>query len=175
MTRSPDHPITRSCLSPPSPRRAWQPTCTKLVEGHKLILAGLKIPSPTGTIPTATGTWLHSLVDALLERIGGGDIGELFPDTTRPGKMPDSRQFVQVALERCQSRLDRGNVDVLFTAKRRVCLPIKPNACPAGRIAFDPGPSNAILRPKRGKTGCRRRGGPSAARWVVGLIQRMPE
>lgn len=54
----------------------------RLVEGRKLILGGIEIPSPKGLLGHSDADVLtHAVCDALLGAIGKGDIGEHFPDT----------------------------------------------------------------------------------------------
>jgi 2-C-methyl-D-erythritol 2,4-cyclodiphosphate synthase len=55
-----------------------------LVEGRKLILGGVKIPSEKGMFGHSDADCLvHAICDALLGAIGKGDIGEHFPDTDK--------------------------------------------------------------------------------------------
>lgn len=50
--------------------------------GRKLWLGGILIDENFGPVAHSDGdVLLHSLIDALLGTIGGGDIGTLFPDT----------------------------------------------------------------------------------------------
>jgi 2-C-methyl-D-erythritol 2,4-cyclodiphosphate synthase len=54
----------------------------KLAEGESLVLGGVAIPSPLGTVAHSDGdVLLHAVCDALLGAAGLGDIGEHFPDT----------------------------------------------------------------------------------------------
>lgn len=54
----------------------------RLAEGESLVLGGVAIPSPLGTVAHSDGdVLLHALCDALLGAAGLGDIGEHFPDT----------------------------------------------------------------------------------------------
>lgn len=54
----------------------------KLAEGESLVLGGVAIPSPVGTVAHSDGdVLLHAVCDALLGAAGLGDIGEHFPDT----------------------------------------------------------------------------------------------
>ena len=53
----------------------------KLVEGRKLILAGVEIPHEKGLLGHSDADVLtHALMDALLGACALGDIGHLFPD-----------------------------------------------------------------------------------------------
>ncbi len=54
----------------------------RLVEGEKLILGGVDIPSEKGFLAHSDGDILcHAIIDALLGAAGKGDIGQWFPDT----------------------------------------------------------------------------------------------
>jgi len=53
-----------------------------LVEGRKLVLAGVEIDSPVGSLGHSDGDVLsHAIIDALLGAAGLGDIGTWFPET----------------------------------------------------------------------------------------------
>lgn len=71
----------------------------KLVEGESLILGGVKIDSPIGTLAHSDGDVLiHSIVDAILGAMGEGDIGEHFPDTDQKNKDIDSKEILSYTL-----------------------------------------------------------------------------
>jgi 2-C-methyl-D-erythritol 2,4-cyclodiphosphate synthase len=71
----------------------------KLVEGESLILGGVKIDSPIGTLAHSDGDVLiHSIVDAILGAMGEGDIGEHFPDTDQKNKDIDSTEILSYTL-----------------------------------------------------------------------------
>jgi 2-C-methyl-D-erythritol 2,4-cyclodiphosphate synthase len=54
----------------------------RLVEGRKLILGGVRIPSKTGLLGHSDAdVLLHAICDALLGAAALGDIGKHFPDT----------------------------------------------------------------------------------------------
>lgn len=54
----------------------------RLAEGESLVLGGVAIESPFGTVAHSDGdVLLHAVCDALLGAAGIGDIGEHFPDT----------------------------------------------------------------------------------------------
>ena len=60
-------------------------------EGKQAILGGVKLKSDYGFKAHSDGDVLiHSLIDAILGAIGGGDIGEFFPDTDDQYKDIDS-------------------------------------------------------------------------------------
>ena len=71
----------------------------RLAEGESLVLAGVTIPSPIGTVAHSDGdVVLHALVDALLGSLALGDIGEHFPDSDPQWRGAASGQFVRHAV-----------------------------------------------------------------------------
>jgi 2-C-methyl-D-erythritol 2,4-cyclodiphosphate synthase len=85
----------------------------RLVPGLPLWIGGVEIESDLGCDAHSDGdVLLHALTDALLGAIGGGDIGELFPDTDSRWKDRESSFFVEEALGRIrQAGLMVVNVD----------------------------------------------------------------
>ena len=72
----------------------------KLVDGESLILGGVEIDSPIGTLAHSDGdVLLHSIVDAILGAMGEGDIGEHFPDTDPNNKNIDSKEILNYTLD----------------------------------------------------------------------------
>lgn len=54
----------------------------RLEEGQELILAGVKIDAPFGTVAHSDGDVLvHVVIESIIGALGLGDIGVLFPDT----------------------------------------------------------------------------------------------
>lgn len=92
----------------------------RLVPERPLILGGVRIPSDLGLLGHSDAdAVLHALCDALLGTCGGGDIGDLFPDTDPEWKDADSRIFVAAALQRvAQAGLRLENVDLIIHAQR---------------------------------------------------------
>ena len=71
----------------------------RLAEGESLVLGGVTIPSPLGTVAHSDGDVIfHALVDALLGAMALGDIGEHFPDTDPQWKGAPSSVFVEHAV-----------------------------------------------------------------------------
>ena len=67
----------------------------KLVEGRKLILGGVEIPSEKGLLGHSDGdALLHAMCDAILGAIGEGDIGKHFPDSDPAYKDISSRELL---------------------------------------------------------------------------------
>lgn len=54
----------------------------RLEEGRNLVVGGVSIPSPKGSVAHSDGDVLiHAIIDAMLGAAGMDDIGTLFPDT----------------------------------------------------------------------------------------------
>lgn len=67
-----------------------------LVEGRKLYIGGVEIPSNKGSLGHSDGDVLiHAICDALLGALGFGNIGELFPDTDEKYKDARSEIFLK--------------------------------------------------------------------------------
>jgi 2-C-methyl-D-erythritol 2,4-cyclodiphosphate synthase len=99
----------------------------RLEEGRTLVLGGVEIPSPHGTVAHSDGdVVLHALVDALLGALALGDIGEHFPDTDPEWKGAASSQFVDHAVKLVR---EQGcmivNVDCTLVLESPKILPYK--------------------------------------------------
>lgn len=99
----------------------------RLAEGHSLVLAGVDIPSPKGTVAHSDGDVLfHALVDALLGALALGDIGEHFPDSDPSWKGAASSQFVEHAVKLVD---EQGcyivNIDCTLVLEAPKILPFK--------------------------------------------------
>ena len=71
----------------------------KLVEGRKLILGGVDIPSEKGLHGYSDADVLvHALMDALLGAAALGDIGQHFPNTDEAYKDADSLELLKMVL-----------------------------------------------------------------------------
>ncbi len=81
-----------------------------LVEGRKLYIGGVEIPSDKGSLGHSDGDVLiHAICDALLGAIGYGNIGELFPDTDEKFKNARSEIF----LREIKKILDEKNFEIV--------------------------------------------------------------
>ena len=99
----------------------------RLAEGESLILGGVRIESPIGTVAHSDGdVLLHALCDAILGAAGLGDIGEHFPDTDTKWKNADSTRFVTADVEMItEQQLQLVNVDVTLVLESPKILPYK--------------------------------------------------
>jgi 2-C-methyl-D-erythritol 2,4-cyclodiphosphate synthase len=94
----------------------------RLVEGRRLVLGGVEIPSSRGLLGHSDGDVLsHAVVDAVLGAAGMGDIGRFFPDTDPRWKNADSRIFLETVrrllTERKLEILSLDTVVILDTPK----------------------------------------------------------
>ncbi|MFH1024490.1 MAG: 2-C-methyl-D-erythritol 2,4-cyclodiphosphate synthase [Planctomycetota bacterium] len=93
----------------------------RLRRGKQLVLGGVEIPdAPAGTVAHSDGdVLLHALVDALLGAAGGGDIGDLFPNTDPRWKNASSDIFLAEALRRVRRKGFRvANADCIVFLER---------------------------------------------------------
>lgn len=100
----------------------------RLERGKRLVLCGVEIESDYGTIAHSDGdVALHALTDAILGAIGGGDIGELFPDTDPANAGRASRDFVEKAISLAnEKRYELVNIDITIVLEKPKILPFKP-------------------------------------------------
>jgi 2-C-methyl-D-erythritol 2,4-cyclodiphosphate synthase len=70
----------------------------RLVAGSPLILGGVPIDSPVGSLAHSDGdALLHALIDALLGATGQGDIGDHFPPSDDRYRNANSAELLQMA------------------------------------------------------------------------------
>lgn len=91
----------------------------RLVEGRKLILAGVDIPYERGLLGHSDADVLtHAVMDALLGACALGDIGHLFPDRDPAYEGADSLELLDTVVEILLGNGFRpGNVDVTVIAQ----------------------------------------------------------
>ncbi len=118
----------------------------RLRQGGRLVLGGIPVSDELSPVAHSDGdVVLHALVDALLGAIGGGDIGELFPNTDARWAGAASRVFVAEAMRRVVAAGYRlGNADVMVLAERPKLKPYKPaiGAAVAEMLGVDGGQVN---------------------------------
>ena len=85
----------------------------RLVEGRRLLLGGVEIPSERGLDGHSDSDVLaHAVTDALLGAAGLGDIGEHFPDTDERFRDADSIRLLEAVVGMVRDRgLEIENVD----------------------------------------------------------------
>ena len=73
----------------------------QLADGEKLIIGGVEIPSPIGSVGHSDGDALiHAVVDALLGAAALGDIGQFFPSEDETWKGASSSHFLADTVKR---------------------------------------------------------------------------
>jgi 2-C-methyl-D-erythritol 4-phosphate cytidylyltransferase/2-C-methyl-D-erythritol 2,4-cyclodiphosphate synthase len=103
----------------------------RLVEGRLLVLGGIEIPFHLGLDGHSDADVLtHAIIDALLGTIGGGDIGQLFPDSDTQYKDISSL----ILLERVREKLEEQqvsivNIDAVVMAQQPKLAPHIPAIC----------------------------------------------
>lgn len=99
----------------------------KLAEGESLILGGIKIDSPIGTVAHSDGDVLiHAVIDAILGAAGLGDIGEHFPDTDDKWKGADSTKLLKAVMGMIREEgLHLINVDAIIVMEKPKLSPHK--------------------------------------------------
>ena len=92
----------------------------RLVEGRKLILGGVIVPSNVGELAHSDGDVLyHALSDAILGALALGDIGQYFPDNSEDTANMDSALILKFAYDRMDSMgYEIGNVDINITLEQ---------------------------------------------------------
>ena len=97
----------------------------KLVEGRKLILGGVEIPSDLGLLGHSDADALtHAVAEAILGALALGDLGHWFPDTDPKWEGVDSR----IILKEVAGMMDEkgyaiGNVDALVMIEKPKMAP----------------------------------------------------
>jgi 2-C-methyl-D-erythritol 4-phosphate cytidylyltransferase/2-C-methyl-D-erythritol 2,4-cyclodiphosphate synthase len=97
----------------------------RLVEGRRLVLAGVEIPFERGLLGHSDADIVcHAVTDAILGAAALGDIGRLFPDTDPRWKDADSLALLRTAAGEVRARQYAiANVDVTVIAERPKLLP----------------------------------------------------
>lgn len=97
----------------------------RLVEGRRLVLAGIEVPFDKGLQGHSDAdVVLHALTDALCGAAGLPDIGRLFPDTQAQWKDADSGVLIsQVAAKVRDEGWEINNVDCVLVAQQPKIAP----------------------------------------------------
>lgn len=97
----------------------------QLVEGRPLILGGIEIPHHKGLLGHSDAdVLLHTITDAALGAIAGGDIGKHFPDTDPEFKDADSRKLMAHIWQYVKEQgYELGNVDCTVIAQKPKLAP----------------------------------------------------
>ena len=103
--------------------------------GRKLIIGGVTIPHEKGLAGHSDAdVLLHAITDAMLGALTLGDIGKLYPDTSRDFKNIDSRILLRDAFALVKSKgYEIGNLDAVIVAQRPKMAPyidlMRENVC----------------------------------------------
>ena len=131
----------------------------RLVEGRKLILAGVDVPFEKGLLGHSDADVIaHAVADALLGAAALGDIGHLFPDTDPHYDGADS---LKLLAEVCRLLREKGfsigNIDATLLAQRPKIAPhisrMRENLAAACGIAADQVSVKATTEERLGFTG----------------------
>ena len=92
----------------------------RLVEGRKLILAGVHVPASFGELAHSDGDVIyHASIDAILGALALGDIGKLFPDNDPQYKDIDSSLLFKKVVTLMKEKGYRiNNIDVMVTLEK---------------------------------------------------------
>ena len=92
----------------------------RLVEGRKLMLAGVHVPAPFGELAHSDGDVIyHASMDAILGALSLGDIGKLFPDNDPQYKDIDSSLLFKKVVTLMKEKGYRiNNIDVMVTLEK---------------------------------------------------------
>mgnify|MGYP000875754597 CR=1 FL=1 len=92
----------------------------KLVEGRKLILAGIEIPHHLGLLGHSDADVLvHAIMDGLLGALALGDIGKHFPDTDEKYKGISSMELLKEVSKLIKNKgYEVVNIDSIVAAER---------------------------------------------------------
>ena len=97
----------------------------QLAEGRPFILGGVEIEHDRGLLGHSDAdVLLHTITDAALGAIGGGDIGKHFPDTDPEFKDADSRKLLTHIWQYVKEQgYELGNVDCTVIAQKPKLAP----------------------------------------------------
>ena len=100
----------------------------RLEEGGPMILGGITIPHDKNMVGHSDAdVLLHAITDALLGAAALGDIGELFPDTSKENLGRDSGEMLQIAHKKIQSAgFKIENLDCIIFAQKPKVSKYKP-------------------------------------------------
>ena len=131
----------------------------RLVEGRKLILAGVDVPFEKGLLGHSDADVIaHAVADALLGAAALGDIGHLFPDTDPRYDGADSLKLLgEVCRLLREKGFSIGNIDATLLAQRPKIAPhivqMRENLAAACGIAVDQVSVKATTEERLGFTG----------------------
>lgn len=91
----------------------------RLVEGRKLVLAGVEIPSSLGELAHTDGDVVyHALSEAILGALALGDLGKFFPGTPKFKDMDSSKIVDKIVQMMLDKNYQVNNIDVSITLEK---------------------------------------------------------
>lgn len=92
----------------------------KLVEGRKLIIAGVVIPFDKGELAHSDGDVLyHALAESILGALALGDLGKHFPDTSKDTLDMDSGLIIKGVMKMMKEQGYKvNNVDIFVSLEK---------------------------------------------------------
>ena len=92
----------------------------RLVEGRKLLLAGVHVPFELGELAHSDGDVVfHAVAESILGALALGDLGEHFPDNSDEFKDYDSSLIVSTVVKMMEEKgYVINNIDVSITLER---------------------------------------------------------
>ena len=92
----------------------------RLVEGRKLLLAGVHVPFELGELAHSDGDVVfHAVAESILGALALGDLGEHFPDNSDEFKDYDSSLIVSAVVKMMEENgYSINNIDVSITLER---------------------------------------------------------
>ncbi len=89
----------------------------RLVEGRKLILAGVHVPAPFGELAHSDGDVVyHAVAESILGALALGDLGTHFPDSDMKYKDMDSSIILSEVVKMMkENNFKVGNIDISIT------------------------------------------------------------
>ncbi len=117
------------CLKPPinEPKTGFGVDIHPFEDNKQMVLCGVNIDSPFGFKAHSDGdVAIHAIIDALLGAASLGDIGELFPDTSKEYEGADSKELLKEVIKLVKGvGYEITNCDITIVAQTPKISPYK--------------------------------------------------
>ena len=92
----------------------------RLVEGRKLILAGVNVPAPFGELAHSDGDVVyHAVAESILGALALGDLGKYFPDNSEKTLNMESAVIVsEVVKMMLEQGYEVNNIDIFISLEK---------------------------------------------------------